>query len=31
MNDQEKMCEQLKGKNFARDKALKKTLLVKRK
>jgi hypothetical protein len=26
-----KKCEQLKGKNFARDKALKKTLLVKRK
>jgi len=26
-----KKCEQLKGKNFARDKALKKTLLVKKK
>jgi hypothetical protein len=31
MNDQEKMCEQFKGKNFAGEKTLRKTLLVKRK
>lgn len=31
MNDQEKIYEQLKGKNFAKEKAFKKSLLVKRK
>jgi hypothetical protein len=31
MNDQEKKCEQLNGKYFVGEKALKKTLLVKRK